>query len=217
MNSTTLLFTKASSTPGAVKTVNMTFSKSQIKWIPHPDTLVDLSILDLSTMPRKDTLFSRWIDERSIPHDSIWRTFTYYEQLLMFGYPNGLIDSYNNLPILRSGVTATQPKLNYNNREEFLTDIYNYGGSSGSPVFLHRKSLAAKFPKPGVTQLADSGSYYFVGIHYSGEYFDLKKSKIEMASVDDVTPDSTKVQVPLNIGHAIKSIKVLDFKKLLFK
>lgn len=58
------------------------------------------------------------------------------EDVVMIGYPNGIWDSSNNMPIIRSGVTATHPKRLYNGKSEFLIDIAAFPGSSGSPVFL---------------------------------------------------------------------------------
>lgn len=53
----------------------------------------------------------------------------------MIGYPVGLMDEVNLQPIFRRGVYATNPSLDYMGRKEFLLDIPNNGGSSGSPVF----------------------------------------------------------------------------------
>lgn len=54
----------------------------------------------------------------------------------MIGYPNGLWDSQNNLPIIRRGITATSVKKDYNGKKEFLIDAAVFPGSSGSPVFI---------------------------------------------------------------------------------
>ena len=54
----------------------------------------------------------------------------------MIGYPNGIWDATNNMPILRKGITATHPNIDYEGRLEFLIDAACFPGSSGSPVFL---------------------------------------------------------------------------------
>jgi len=41
----------------------------------------------------------------------------------MIGYPSGLWDTKNNLPIVRKGITATTPYFDYNGKREFLVDI----------------------------------------------------------------------------------------------
>lgn len=44
------------------------------------------------------------------------------EDIIMIGYPDGIWDSINNQPIIRRGITATQPKNNFNGKQEFLID-----------------------------------------------------------------------------------------------
>lgn len=133
----------------------------------------------------------------------------------MYGYPNGLIDYYNNLPILRSGITATQPKLNFNGKEEFLTDIHNFGGSSGSPIFIIREKLQQYNSNPGSFTLGIPKSYYFVGIHYAGESLNVKTRDSELLYYDTIGEEiDREINIPLNIGHVIKSYKINEFKKL---
>lgn len=52
----------------------------------------------------------------------------------MIGYPLSLIDKKNNLPIVRKGVIATTPTVDFNEDHGFLVDITCQQGSSGSPV-----------------------------------------------------------------------------------
>lgn len=59
------------------------------------------------------------------------------QNLLMIGYPNGIWDSVNNLPMLRRGINATPLYENYMGKEEFAMDIATYRGSSGSPIFIY--------------------------------------------------------------------------------
>ena len=49
-----------------------------------------------------------------------------------------LIDEVNNKPVVRKGITATDIRLDYNGRKEFLIDAACFHGSSGSPVFLRK-------------------------------------------------------------------------------
>jgi len=55
----------------------------------------------------------------------------------MAGYPNGVSDEVNNLPVVRKGITATPMFADYNGKPEFLIDCAIYEGSSGSPIFAH--------------------------------------------------------------------------------
>jgi len=54
----------------------------------------------------------------------------------MVGYPVGIWDSANNMPVIRRGITATHPGKDYEGKSEFMIDAACFPGSSGSPVFL---------------------------------------------------------------------------------
>lgn len=58
------------------------------------------------------------------------------EQVTFIGYPNGLFDTSNFLPIVRRGSTATPLGVDYRGEPTFLIDASVFPGSSGSPVFL---------------------------------------------------------------------------------
>lgn len=55
-------------------------------------------------------------------------------QIMFVGYPAGLHDERNNLPIVRMGHIATLPRVDFDDRPVFLIDAEVFGGSSGSPV-----------------------------------------------------------------------------------
>lgn len=59
------------------------------------------------------------------------------EDVVLVGYPNGICDRANNIPIMRRGVTATPVHLDYEGMPAFLIDASVFPGSSGSPVFLY--------------------------------------------------------------------------------
>ena len=59
------------------------------------------------------------------------------EDVLFVGYPNGMFDKANNLPVARRGITATPATVDYGGRPVFLIDASVFPGSSGSPVFLY--------------------------------------------------------------------------------
>lgn len=85
----------------------------------HKKKVFYTTIMDMITVKSKD------IDELDA-----------FENVYFVGYPNGLWDSKNNLPILRSGNTASPISIDYNGKPVFLIDASVFPGSSGSPVFL---------------------------------------------------------------------------------
>jgi len=55
--------------------------------------------------------------------------------IFMIGYPEGVFDPHSKLPLCLTGHIASNPQFDYQNRKEYLIDIYSTDGSSGSPVF----------------------------------------------------------------------------------
>ena len=59
------------------------------------------------------------------------------EEVIFVGYPDGIFDSRNLLPVARRAMTATPIAEDYEGEPAFLIDGSVFGGSSGSPVFLY--------------------------------------------------------------------------------
>ena len=100
----------------------------------HPIPEVDLACINVSILTDTD-VFLKWIDDRFLkPID--------YEQVAMgsdvvfAGYPRGFYDVANNLPLLRRGVIASVPDVDFNGKGEIVIDAQIFPGSSGSPVFV---------------------------------------------------------------------------------
>lgn len=180
----------------------------------HPDPTVDLCFTDITELiinynKNGKVLFTRLISKDLIPSDSIWNTITVYEDVIMIGYPSGLFDKFNNIPILRTGVTATPPKLDYNGRREFLIDIAAFPGSSGSPVFLKRMPYGVKKAKNGAS-IGFFPEYFFVGVLYAGPTYSPKIEKLKFESIPHVLDTSNyyKTKIMINLGNIIKSTEI---------
>ena len=73
--------------------------------------------------------------------DIIWSNeklneLTAVEDVFMVGYPNGLWDEKNNLPLIRKGITASHPAIDFNRLGIGVVDMACFPGSSGSPIFI---------------------------------------------------------------------------------
>jgi hypothetical protein len=127
----------------------------------------------------------------------------------MIGYPNGIWDQANNLPIVRKGITATNPMHNYNGLPIFVIDCACFPGSSGSPV------LIANF---GSYSNANGGvvlgsRLIFLGVLYAGP----QHSAAGEIQIIDVPLQQTPIilsHIPNNLGFVVKSQKILDFKPI---
>jgi len=58
------------------------------------------------------------------------------EQVTLLGYPYGLFDDVNYLPLARRGSTAMPPWVDWKGKAEFLVDIAGFQGNSGGPLLL---------------------------------------------------------------------------------
>jgi len=198
---------------GKVQQVTVKDLKS--KCIYHPDTTVDLAIIPINPILedyRKKGIDLLYVpfEEALIPNDSIKRTLTSIENIYMIGYPFGTKDEYNNLPIIRRGITATPLNLNYDGRKEFLADIPVYFGSSGSPIILYESG------KYGLMQ--SSPKVLLLGINYATYLKNYEGKLLPKLSFDSLN-DSLKaeVSIPYNLGLIIKSERLLEFKPIIRK
>lgn len=58
------------------------------------------------------------------------------ENVYFVGYPDNRYDMANNLPLIRTGMIASNPKYDYNGNPTFIIDAQVFPGSSGSPVYI---------------------------------------------------------------------------------
>lgn len=80
--------------------------------------------------------YCRSLSEQVILEPERLRDLSAVEDVLMVGYPTGIWDAANNLPIFRRGITATHPGIPFEDRPVGLVDVACFRGSSGSPVLI---------------------------------------------------------------------------------
>lgn len=168
----------------------------------HPESDIDLCVILADAMKnrldesgRKMHIYPVRKDIR-IDEDKL-RDMNTIQNLIMIGYPNGIWDSANNLPIIRKGINATPLYENYQGEETFAVDIATYRGSSGSPVFIYDNGA---YVENG--ELKFGNRIWFVGI--------IKQAhRIPTRITKDI-----EVEEMLHIGIAIKASKIDVFEKL---
>lgn len=107
----------------------------QNHWIVHPTEDIGIIVLD-DYIARIRSMITNvgCFQECNIPNKQNKSNLDFVENILVCGYPEGLYDLANHLPIARKGITATDPNINYGNTKSFLVDVIIIGGMSGSPV-----------------------------------------------------------------------------------
>jgi hypothetical protein len=196
---------------------NIVISDFEQRWIPHPDPSVDLCIMPLKWIfneakEKKLYFYRSCLSEDLIPSEQILAELTALEEILMIGYPLGVWDFKNNMPIFRKGITATHPNLNYQGREEFLIDAAYFPGSSGSPVLLYNSG--AYINRQGNTVVGKR--IWLLGILYGGPQYNIE-GKIEILPVPTEMKTIPISRIPSNLGNVIKAKKLLEFKPVLIK
>ena len=110
-------------------------------FVQHPNERVDVAVAPfgemLSHLIRDEGINPYWHatlrSDAAGPQD--FDRMDSVEEIRFVGYPSGHYDRVNGLPIIRQGITATPPSIDYNGDPVFLIDGAVYFGSSGSPVF----------------------------------------------------------------------------------
>jgi hypothetical protein len=128
----------------------------------------------------------------------------------MIGYPNGIWDAVNNMPIIRRGSTATHPNLDYEGRPEFMIDAACFPGSSGSPVFLFNTGGYAV--RGG--GLAIGTRIKLLGVLYAGPQH-TATGEIKIVAVPTLQQPIAVSRIPNNLGMIIKSARLRDFEPIL--
>jgi hypothetical protein len=173
--------------------------------IEHPDPNTDLvalpigNILTYAEQQGKNIYFIP-LGMDLIPTSQERKKLSPMEDIVMIGYPNGIWDFVHNMPVIRKGITATHPSLPWCGKNEFLTDIASFPGSSGSPVFLANRG--AYYDTDG--SYAIGSRIKLIGIHYAGAMHTASGS-IEIVTTPTSNTPIPITQTPNNIGVAINS------------
>jgi hypothetical protein len=186
-------------------------------WIEHPDEAVDLAVFPCAPILNQAAqkglaFFYTTLDPSLIPDKIGIDDLVGLDNIIMVGYPNGLWDSVNNLPILRAGTTATHPKYDYEGKPYFLIDCACFPGSSGSPVFIYNPSGWSD--RRGNVHVGQ-GRLLFLGVLFAGPQH-IVEGPVGMVEVPELVRVARAVSaIPNNLGFVVKSAKLLDFESIL--
>lgn len=201
-------------TPNNTEHVSIHFEGVQNYCTYHSDSAIDICVVDISdglkALENKGIkAYFKCISTNMIVSDSGLDSLTPIEDVIMIGYPNSISDEVNNRPVVRSGITATDLKLNYNGKCEFMIDAACFPGSSGSPVFLRKSSLEKEANEDGSLTLAIKPQYAFLGILHAGPTIAVD-GNIVIKNIPTATIPMAEIQTMMNLGYVIKAEKVLE-------
>lgn len=149
----------------------------------------------------------------AITEDLIWDaqkldSLRAVEDVLMVGYPIGLWDEKNNLPLFRKGITSSHPAVDFNRQKIGAVDMACFPGSSGSPIFIVNEG--GYTDKRG-TNLGAS-RIIFLGVLFEGAQLSAE-GEIVIKNIPTQQKVSSNTPVMINLGYYIKAEEILLFKE----
>jgi len=142
--------TKEGTAPDIGKRVDIVHNQFDRAWHGHEDPAVDIAITPLWPIVKQLEAqnakpFFVPITDELMPTEAQLGELDALEEVVFIGYPNGIYDTKNLLPVMRRGTTATPIHVNYDGKPIFLMDASVFPGSSGSPVLIcHSGSYRSK-------------------------------------------------------------------------
>ncbi len=177
-------------------------------WFMHPNPEVDLAVIPMRPLEAAANeqgveLYYHPIDSRLAPDAHTLETLDALEEVLFVGYPSGVWDQVNLMPILRRGTTATPMGLDFEGRAEFLIDAAVYPGSSGSPVFVYEPEASR------AVRGANRAKFHFAGV-IAAVFFREEANHIVPAPVPANNTGMAMGSEMIDLGLVIKSQAVIE-------
>lgn len=178
-----------------IVTVTLNTAQWQQWWKFHPDSNVDIAVLDFTESEhiltqRNQHIYYKGLNYSQLVKENDYPDIQSIQQVFYVGYPKGFIDSENLLPIARSGYTASPIKFDFDGQKQFLIDSAVFPGSSGSPVCIINEGVP--FIDRNNNFRMDVTRFLFLGV--------LSGVKVERAATN---PNDVKHY--LNLGIVIKA------------
>lgn len=202
--------------PQTGKHIAVILDNFESRWIPHPDSAVDLCVMPIAPLLNEASaaghqFFYIALDKSLVPSVTELNDLSAMEDVVMIGYPNGIWDAVNNMPIIRRGVTATHPNIDYEGRKEFMIDAACFPGSSGSPVFLF--NIGGWASRQG-GMVIGGARIKLLGALYAGPQH-TATGEIQIVNVPTQQTPVAISRIPNNLGLVLKSQRILDFDPIL--
>lgn len=181
------------------------------RWVSHPDNNVDLCAMLFQPLRSEaeiqgKSIFNCALDNSSILSKADLEELSAVEEVLMIGYPNGLWDEVNNLPLIRRGTTATHPAVDFKGTSTNVIDAACFPGSSGSPVLIVNEGMFNT--KSGT--FAGYTRVWLLGVLFSGPFI-TAQGEIVSETIPTSQQSISLTRLMIHLGYIVqaKEIKVL--------
>lgn len=182
----------------------------------HPDPEIDLCGIDVtiptgSVLQSGNQLRSMFLDSSWLPASADKQTIRDVEQVLVVGYPRGLWDNHNNMPIARLGTTATHPLALYQSKRNFLIDVAAFQGSSGSPVF----SYEAPMFRQADGSFTPGTKVQFIGVVWGVVEWSVE-GKLKVVEIPSAQEQVPVISTSLHLAIALHAEAIRDLDEQIF-
>jgi hypothetical protein len=200
--------------PDFGKHANVPIDQFERAWVKHPDSSIDLAVLPLAsvlkTLEGQGALpFYKSFRVSDLADEAFLSDLSAIEDIVMVGYPNGLWDSRNNLPMVRQGITATPAYIDFEGRPHFMIDCACFPGSSGSPVLLYNP--VSHIDKKGNTVLGGA-RMKLLGVLWGGPQHNAE-GEIKAVPVPTTVRPIAISRIPNNLGFCVKANQLMYFER----
>ena len=188
----------------------------QLPIFAHPDPHVDLAALPLGPLLEHLTKHGK---RPHTPCLSQGLFIPNHQQtvlhaatsVLMVGFPNGIMDEVNNLPVVRRGTLATHYKADYLGETNFVVDIAAFGGSSGSPVFAFFENMFTD--EKGNTNFFGGVIFHLIGVLHSGPVI-TADGRIVPAPVPTGS-HIAQTNMSIHLGYCLKAFRIEELRSVI--
>src|SRR3990172_10153794 len=180
-------------------------------WFGHPDPNIDIAVCPLAPLEQhikaqqNVDIFYRTIGPETVPSEEQLSKLDAIESVTFVGYPNGIWDRENLLPVARRGTTASPLHVDFENTPRFLIDASVFGGSSGSPVFIFDQGMFTD--KTGTTAIGSR--LLFVGV-IAAVFFRTHLNQIISVPISTQVQPMTQQQEMIDLGIVFKARTVVE-------
>lgn len=180
-------------------------------WFGHPSSEIDIAIAPFPPLEQHVKsqngveLFYRYITSDMIPTPAQVDDLDAIESVTFIGYPNGVWDRKNLLPVARRGTTASPIAVDFENSPRFLIDASVFGGSSGSPVFVLNQGIYSD--KRGNSTIGSR--VLFVGV-IAAVFFRTHLNQIVPVPIPTQTVPMAQQQEMIDLGIVFKARTIVE-------
>jgi hypothetical protein len=188
---------------------SVTFSEAA--FIGHPSPSIDVAVMNVSLIISNLEAAGNLVYWKNISGDNrpksedIEKFISPLEEVIFVGYPSGIWDTTNLMPIMRKGITATPYYIFFQGEPKFLIDASVFPGSSGSPVFIY---YAGTYPdKAGNAYIGNR--LFFLGI-LAGVFYRTENGEIKMKEAPTTNIVVTEIHQMIDLGVVFNDSTIVE-------